>query len=107
MTAPRAALDPDVLLSHAAGLRALARSLLGDAHLAEDVVQDAMLAAVRRPPEHAPLGPWLVVVVRNMARMARRGGARRDARAERSETKPGYHGEHRSAASPRTPRKWI
>jgi len=72
-------LDTEQLLAHAKGLRALARHLVGDAHLAEDVVQDALLAVVRRPPAaDVPLGPWLVGVVRNLAKMSHRGRARRD-----------------------------
>lgn len=81
MSAADRAVDPELLLAHADGLHALARRLLRDANLAEDVVQDAMLAAVRRPPpEGVPLGPWLVGIVRNLARMARRGDARRAVR---------------------------
>jgi DNA-directed RNA polymerase specialized sigma24 family protein len=40
---------PSDLLAHAALLRRLARTLLGDAHGAEDVVQETWPSHVRRP----------------------------------------------------------
>lgn len=81
MSATDRAVDPELLLAHAEGLHALARRLLRDANRADDVVQDAMLAAMRcAPPDGVPLGPWLVGIVRNLARMTRRGDARRAAR---------------------------
>jgi RNA polymerase sigma-70 factor (ECF subfamily) len=81
MTRTTDSADPASLVAHTEGLRALARSLVGDAHLAEDVVQDALLAAVRRPPAPGvPLGPWLVGAVRNLARFAMRSRSRRAVR---------------------------
>lgn len=45
---------------------------------ADDVVQAAMLAAVRTPPrEGVPLAPWLARVARNLSFNARRASARR------------------------------
>lgn len=60
-------------------LRALAARVCGDAAVAEDVVQEALLAAVRAG--RADLsdeqnGRWLHGVVKNQARMNRRGTAR-------------------------------
>jgi RNA polymerase sigma-70 factor (ECF subfamily) len=80
--------DSRALLEHADFLRALARSLLRDAHEAEDVVQEAYLAALRRGPRalREPRA-WLAGAVRNLARMRRRGEGRRRAR-ERIAAKP-------------------
>ncbi len=61
------AIDPEQVAQQAEHVRALARRLLDDA-AAEDVVQDACLAALRRPPAPGvPLRAWLVRVVRNLA----------------------------------------
>jgi RNA polymerase sigma-70 factor (ECF subfamily) len=63
----RASLDS--LLAHADWVRALARTLVFDPTRADDVVQDAWLAALRRPPGRADnLRGWLAAVVRNAAR---------------------------------------
>lgn len=80
--APRDPRPPhDELVSHAGFLRALARGMLADEHLAEDVVQQAFLRALARPPaERGFLGAWLARVVRNLALNARRGEERRSAR---------------------------
>ena len=66
------------LLRHRAWLLALARHLVHDEHLAEDLVQDTWVAALRRPPEdrNASRG-WLATVLRNLASKARRSGGRR------------------------------
>jgi RNA polymerase sigma-70 factor (ECF subfamily) len=65
-------------------LRALARSLLADPERADDVVQDAWLAALKRPPRAGvPLRSWLAAVVRNRAYRVGREEARR-ARRERA-----------------------
>ncbi len=75
--------DPEVLLAHAEGLRALARSMLRDEHLAEDVVQDTMAAALhRRPSASRPLGAWLATVARNFARKRLRSEGRRRRREQ-------------------------
>jgi len=58
----------DELLRQRAFLRALARGVLADEHLAEDVVQQAFLRALTRPPrESGALRAWLARVVRNLA----------------------------------------
>ena len=57
---------------HMAGMRAVAIALLGYVDEADDVVQDAVLTALRRLPElrdPAAAGPWLRAVVRNNCRM--------------------------------------
>ncbi len=56
------------LLENRDFLRALARGLLRDEHAADDVVQQAYLAALERPPRAGSyLKSWLVSVVRNLA----------------------------------------
>ncbi len=61
-----------VLERSRAGMRAIAVSLLGWGPDADDVVQDAMLIALRRIGElrdPTALGPWLHTITRNIARM--------------------------------------
>ncbi len=67
-------------------LRSLAQHLLRDSDAADDLVQEAWLAALNRPREHvAELGAWLSAVVRNLAaRRVRREVLRRDAEFERA-----------------------
>jgi RNA polymerase sigma factor (sigma-70 family) len=78
---PTRPVSTEVLLSHAGWVRALARSLLGDPHAAEDVVQETWLAALQRGPrEGRPLSAWLARVARNFARRKLRSEARRSER---------------------------
>jgi RNA polymerase sigma factor (sigma-70 family) len=75
---------PEAVLGELEGLRALARSLVhGDAD-ADDLIQDAAVAALEHPPDHdgRPVRAWLKAVVRNRWRMDRRGDARRRAREQ-------------------------
>ncbi|HUQ05810.1 MAG TPA: sigma-70 family RNA polymerase sigma factor [Kofleriaceae bacterium] len=68
------------LLAHADWLRRLARALVGDA-AADDVVQETYEVALTSPPkQEGALRPWLGGVARNLARMSKRSGARREAR---------------------------
>ena len=70
-------------------LRRLAAALLGDAHGAEDVVQEAFAAALARGERPAGLATWLRAVVRRLALDRKRRTARRAAReshAARAET---------------------
>lgn len=77
-TTPR---DLDALLAQAGWAKALARSLVRDSDGAEDLVQRAWLAALRRPPDAAiPARRWLAAVMRNFVRDDAREGA---SRAER------------------------
>ncbi|HET6202720.1 MAG TPA: sigma-70 family RNA polymerase sigma factor [Planctomycetota bacterium] len=76
------------LLAHEPFVRALARSLIEDAALAEDAAQDAWVAAL----EGAPAGlrspkAWLARVVRNFAFRSGRAAGRR-ARRERGAARP-------------------
>ena len=61
-------------------LKRLARALLGDAHGAEDVVQDAFAAVLARERRPEGLASFLRAVVRKLALDRKRRGARRDAR---------------------------
>lgn len=65
-------------------VRRLARQLLGDANLADDVAQDAWLTARSQPPatrdERGGLRGWLATVVRNRVRRLLRTDRRRTAR---------------------------
>lgn len=62
-------------------LRRLAGSVTRDPHLAEDIVQNAYLAALRSPPhDPARRRAWLRTTVRNFARLAYRESSRRSAR---------------------------
>jgi RNA polymerase sigma-70 factor (ECF subfamily) len=76
------------LLTHARWARALARQLLRDEQRADDVVQEAWLAAVERPPRPGPgLRAWFARLVRNLASNQRRAELRR-ARHERDAAAP-------------------
>ena len=73
--------DPRELLSQTQWLRQLARSLVKEG--ADDLVQDAWIAALRSPPRgERGLRPWLRTVVTNAARLRWRGDANRAAREE-------------------------
>jgi RNA polymerase sigma factor (sigma-70 family) len=70
------------LLAHTEWLMRLARALVGDV-AAGDVVQDTYEAALTKPSKReGPLRPWLGGVARNVARMAARGGMRRQRREQ-------------------------
>jgi len=87
---PQARTDAQTLLAHAGWMRALAYGLLRDPGAADDVVQDATLAALLHAPAgDAELAPWLSRVVRNFVARRRRGEARRS--------------EHEGRAAPRRP----
>ena len=80
---PRFELEP--LFAQQARMQALARRLLADEHGAEDVVQEAWIAALEHPPREAlALGHWLNGVVRRLASKRRRGEAREQARERRA-----------------------
>ncbi len=70
-------IEPEELLAHAHWMRSLAQSLVHDASSADDVVQESMAAALRRPPLGGPtLRAWLARVVRNVASNFKRGEQR-------------------------------
>ncbi|MEM7201174.1 MAG: sigma-70 family RNA polymerase sigma factor [Planctomycetota bacterium] len=75
------AVQTEELIRQVAWVRALARQLVADEHGAEDLAQEAMVAALSQPPRAgANLRHWLAVVVRNGARLSRRGHVRRERR---------------------------
>jgi RNA polymerase sigma factor (sigma-70 family) len=75
---PAAPVPIERLLEHRAWVRTLARALVSDANRADDVEQDAWLAAMTRPPRHAAgLKTWLARLVRHRASNARRAETRR------------------------------
>jgi RNA polymerase sigma-70 factor (ECF subfamily) len=74
-------MNTEELLAHNDFLRALARMLVIDEHSAADITQDTWTAALQHSPNtDRPLKPWLAKVMRNFARMLRRGDDRRGAR---------------------------
>ena len=83
------------LLQQTSWVRALARSLVADAHLADDLVQDAWVTALGRPPAtDRPVRGWLATVLRHRAREVRREGGRRERReleSARPEALPSAH----------------
>lgn len=83
-------LDADRLASQTEWLRRLARRLVRDRDLAEDVVQETLLVALQRPPREATtesgLRAWLTGVAQNLARMTRRSEGRRSLRESKYAT---------------------
>ena len=76
--------NPELLLSHADFVRALARSLLHDEHLADDVVQEAWMAALQEPRGSIKkVRAWLAGTVRNLSikKLRTEGRKTRTARA--------------------------
>lgn len=74
----------DELVQHARALRGLARALVGAEH-ADDVMQDAAVQVLRRPPAAGvPLFGWLAGVLRNRSLKHHRGERRRAAREQRA-----------------------
>ena len=58
--------DLTALLGQAGWTRRLARSLVSDVQLAEDLVQDAWVAALERPPDLGrPVHGWFASVLRH------------------------------------------
>ncbi|MGH7150064.1 MAG: RNA polymerase sigma factor, partial [Planctomycetota bacterium] len=77
--------DQEALLSEVGWVRSLARSLVADAHLADDLAQDACLAALEASPRtDRPIRGWLATVLRNLVRQSKRREARRRGREERA-----------------------
>jgi len=95
MTLPHDPISPDDLLRHANAMKTLARSLVRDPGLAEDLVQDSWLAFFRRPPrDPGAAEAWLRTVLRNFAwrrgrqDRSRLGRERAVARRERVDATP-------------------
>ena len=83
--------DAQRLLSGAAWVRRLALGLVGNAHDADDLIQDALVVALERDPGERSFSAWFVAVLRNLAWKRRRERLRRqqrEQRAARSEAGP-------------------
>lgn len=77
----RARPTPDLLIEHVAWMRALARSLVRDAHGAEDLAQDAAIAALDdAPTERGRWRAWIRSVMKHRASERARTSAARAAR---------------------------
>jgi RNA polymerase sigma factor (sigma-70 family) len=69
------------LMAEMAWVRRLARALVRDDVVADDVTQDAWIVAAEREPDaDRPLRPWLARVVNNLVRTRRRAELRRGMR---------------------------
>src|SRR5262245_27784987 len=78
---PRGPVDQAVLLEEVSWIRRLARELVADRELAEDLVQETCVVALERAPREAQkLRSWLAEVLRNLLRQHARGQGRRRAR---------------------------
>jgi len=77
-TSAGGALPPDLMLAHAGSIRALAMSILGDEHAAEDVLQETWLRALNKPPPRQDsIGGWLRRVAEGIAISRLRSEGRR------------------------------
>ncbi|NVB79689.1 MAG: RNA polymerase sigma factor, partial [Kofleriaceae bacterium] len=75
------------LMAEMAWVRQLARALVKDDALADDVAQDTWIVAARQQPDtDRPLRPWLGRVVRNLIMTRRRSEVRRNERAVASDS---------------------
>ncbi len=74
--------DPDLdrLVAEAAWVRKLALAVARDAHAADDLAQDAWVAALARPPRGEDRRGWFARVLRNLERLRARGDSNRGAR---------------------------
>ena len=81
MASARSSIDTDLLLAQAGWVQALARKLVHDRERADDVAQEALLAALERPPllaaNERSLRAWLARVVRSVVHVSTRGDERR------------------------------
>ncbi len=73
------------LLEQSGWLQRLARSLVRDAHHAEDAVQETLVTALERPGEaRSSLRGWLGTILRNRVRQEERARVRREDRERRA-----------------------
>lgn len=81
--------DPEFYLAHASYVHGLARRLVYDAHAADDLFQEAWLAALQRPAQDgAQPRRWLARIVRNLASKAWLRAVRRQQREQHWEPPP-------------------
>ncbi len=79
MNQPRDQIDIDKLMSNGNWVRNLARRLLYDENMVDDVMQEVWITALQRPPSKPQaLQAWLKTVVRSLALRANRSKKRRD-----------------------------
>lgn len=77
----RPILTPEALVAHDRYVRALAKALVFDPSLAEDVAQETWLAALANAPrDRSSLRAWLATIARNLAFKTWRGQERRTRR---------------------------
>jgi RNA polymerase sigma-70 factor (ECF subfamily) len=77
--------DPEEILANQGFMQRLARGIVGDEHSADDIVQQAWLAALERPPrEQGSMRGWLARVVRNIAINQARSKSRRTDREQQA-----------------------
>ncbi len=78
MTSDNNVIETEALLANTTWVRSLARALLPDEHLAEDLVQETWLASLGFGPRSPGLlRPWLRSVVHNIAHNVRRSESTR------------------------------
>lgn len=81
-------ITPELLQAHAGFIRSLARGLLSDEALVDDVVQETYIKALTNGPRHREaLTSWLRTVTRNLSFKALRSQGRRRTREEASAKK--------------------
>lgn len=81
-------ITPELLQAHAGFIRSLARGLLSDEALVDDVVQETYIKALTNGPRHREaLTAWLRTVTRNLSFKALRSQGRRRTREEASARK--------------------
>lgn len=102
--------DAEDLLANAPWVRRLARRLVGDAHLAEDVAQDALAAAWARGEGfggRVRMRRWLAGATRNLAWRARAQEDERRAREARAARSEAGGGEEAAAERLRVHRRLV
>jgi len=88
----RRGIEPEELLAHTGWLKTLARRLVDDDATADDLVQQAYVAALERPPsDRQALTAWLSRVVRNLAARTHRDSMRRRRRETKVAQAEGQH----------------
>ncbi|MCE9594221.1 MAG: sigma-70 family RNA polymerase sigma factor [Planctomycetes bacterium] len=82
---PGGTIDARELLHHGDWIRGLARSLVRDPNEADDLAQEAWLAAMKHGPRHGEnVRGWFATVMHNALRMRRRSATRRVSRESAS-----------------------
>ena len=100
--------DLDALLRHTEAVRRLARRLVLDDDQADDVLQEACLATMERPPpKGVPLRAWLSGIVRNLAARRHRDEPRRLRREAAQAPRPPVEEPHEIAERAETYRALV